>query len=127
MSDVAQEAKLAAAQARWRQILSGQFSVLKTLRAHHQDPHLFLSPENLRNNRAVGNNLCAKSPEHTRFFGHNVNGLRLDSEGGDFTQLCRVMKAIQADVIGITEHNVDTTKHYVQQLCYTALRDNLPR
>jgi hypothetical protein len=92
VSDVDQEVKLAAAQAQWRQILSGQFAVLQAMREHHQDPDLLLSPEILRNNRAIENKLCAKSPEHTRFFGHNVNGLRLDLEGGDFIQLCTVMK-----------------------------------
>jgi hypothetical protein len=88
---------------------------------------MFLSPENLKNNRVYGNKLCEKSVDHTRFLGHNINGLKLDLEGGNFTELCRVIKEIQADVVGISEHNIDSTQHYVQQLCYNALQQNLPR
>jgi exonuclease III len=119
-----QEEQLAAAQAIWRQLVPGQHTVLDILRGHNDN--LNVPPENININIAFGNVLGAKAEGHTRVYCQNINGLRLDAEGGDFTALCRVSQEVQADVIGIMEHNIDTTKHYVQQLCYNALRHNLP-
>lgn len=116
------ERRLTDAQSQWRRILTGQFSVLLSLRQHQE---LHLTPENLKHNVHVGDKLEQKPDHVTRFFGQNVNGLKLDQEGGDFTELCRMGKEIQADVMGITEHNVDSTQHYVNNLLHESLHSNV--
>lgn len=123
MSPHSEDASLAAAQVQWRQLLHRQVPVLTTMREH--SPELFLRPENLRNNRHFGHQLQAKLSQHTRIYCQNVNGLKLDQEGGDFTELCFLIKEVQADITGITEHNVDATKHYVNHLLFDNLRRKL--
>ena len=117
---------LATATTAWQQILDGYN--LDTFRAHRtgcRDIHI--SPENLRDSRPWGDVMVEKQSDSIRLFCQNVNGLKLDAQGGDYTALCHMTSEIQADVVCITEHNLDSTKHHVNQTCYDSLKNNLPR
>jgi exonuclease III len=79
-----------------------------------------LSPANLLSNTFWGDELTCKAPNTFRIYCQNANGLRLDQRGGDFATICSLANEVQADVIGITEHNLDTTKFAVRKLCHDA-------
>lgn len=115
---------LSDAQIQWRRFLTGQASILHSLR--EQVPALHLSPENFRLNVPVGDKMTKKLENHTRVYAQNVNGFKLDQEGGDFTAMCKIIKEVQADVTCVSEHNVDCTKHYVNNLLRTAARRFIP-
>jgi methylglyoxal synthase len=64
----------------------------------------------------------AKPANTTRLYGQNVNGIRIDSLGGDLTQICAIIREAQIDIAGFTEHNLDSTKHQVAHVCHTSVK-----
>jgi hypothetical protein len=64
----------------------------------------------------------AKPTNTTRLYGQNVNGLSIDSLGGDITQICDTMLEAQIDIAGFTEHNLDTSKYHVINTCHTTIK-----
>jgi hypothetical protein len=77
-----------------------------------------LSPANLLTNTPWGDELQCKEPNTLRIYCQNANGLRLDQRGGKFATVCNIALKVQADIIGITEHNLDTNKFLFQKLCH---------
>jgi hypothetical protein len=78
MSEVTTAEQLQTAQAAWRQLLPGQLRVLEDIQGSRE---LYLSPTNLKNNIAIGHTMAKKLPTNTRFFGFNINGIKLDPSG----------------------------------------------
>jgi exonuclease III len=76
-----------------------------------------MSYENLQSNGLIGDELLEKPDHITRIYALNVNGLQLDARGGKFRELCTMAMAIRADITCFSEHNLDTTKHYVNSIC----------
>jgi hypothetical protein len=79
-----------------------------------------LSPENLLNNVPWGDSLQQKEPITFRIYCQNANGLRLDHQGGEFAMICEIALEVQADLIGLTEHNLDTKMFSVRKYCHDA-------
>ena len=52
----------------------------------------------------------------TRLYFQNVNGLQMDTVGGDFSEVCHTANEIQADIVCIAEHNLDTTKYHIKSI-----------
>ena len=67
-----------------------------------------------------------KPPNTTRIYGQNVNGIALDQLGGDFTNLCSIVRESQIDIAGFSEHKLDTTKFLVQQICHNTVKETFP-
>jgi hypothetical protein len=57
----------------------------------------------------------------------NPNGLQLHSSGGDFTEPLTQIADTESDIIGVTEHNLDTTKQHVQLCMRSAIRSVFDR
>jgi hypothetical protein len=88
---------------------------------------LKLSMENLSSNQPWGDIVQEKKPFTTRIYSQNVNGLQYQKDGGQYVELCRVAKEVQADVLCIQEHNLDTTQHQVQHTLHQATRKHWQR
>ena len=71
--------------------------------------------EALKDNRPWGDRLEEKPTDITRIYCQNVNGIRLEKDGGQFKELCNIHQEVQADISCIQEHNLDTTQYLVKQ------------
>jgi exonuclease III len=88
---------------------------------------IILSIENQRANEPWGDPLTAKPDNITRIYGLNVNGLKLDQQGGQLDELCQVINEVQADVFCGQEHNLDSDNTQVRQILYQATRHHWKR
>jgi hypothetical protein len=82
--------------------------------------NVHLSPDNLRNNIPWGDNIQPKDTNTFQIYCQNAYGLRLDHQGGEFATICEIALEVQADLIGLTEHNLDTKKFSVRKCCHDA-------
>jgi hypothetical protein len=73
-----------------------------------------LNMENLVSNQPWGDILTEKATGTTRIYSQNVNGLQYQKDGGQYLELCQIAKEVQADVICVQEHNLDTTQYQVK-------------
>ena len=70
----------------------------------------------LRTNDPWGDQInTEKPPGITRVYCQNVNGIRYEKDGGQFREMCTILQEVQADVLCIQEHNLDTTQHQIRQ------------
>jgi len=122
MSTISDQDCLRTAVAEWNILLSQQ--PLTESLTTRTDVHL--SPENLRTNTPWGDVLMQKEPNRFRIYCQNANGIRLDPRGGEFTTLCSIALEVQADVMAITEHNLDTSKFLVRKICHDTRLHRLP-
>ena len=81
----------------------------------------------MKKNTTWGDTLDKKSTETTRIYSQNVNGIRLEKDGGQFRELCAIHQEIQADILCIQEHNLDTTQYQVQQIIHQTTRKHWQR
>lgn len=96
----------------------------KSLRQHKT---LSLNMENLTSNHAWGDILQQKTTGTTRIYSQNVNGLQYQKDGGQYLEFCQVAKEVQADVVCIQEHNLDTTQYHVNQTLHQTTRKQWQR
>jgi hypothetical protein len=72
-------------------------------RSHQVQPAIALHQDNINHemqrNTAWGDTMEAKATDITRIYCQNVNGLRLDQDGGQFHEICKVHQEVQADII----------------------------
>ena len=72
----------------------------------------------------MGDVLQDKPAHVTRIYSQNVNGLIFDRLGGQFKEVCRIHKEVQADVFLGQEHNLDTTQLHVRSSFYDAAKQH---
>jgi hypothetical protein len=85
------------------------------------------SNNEIKQNTPWGDTLGAKSTDITRIYSQNVNGIRLDKDGGQYKELCTIHQEVQADILCIQEHNLDTTQYQVQQIIHQTTRKHWQR
>lgn len=85
------------------------------------------SNQKMRQNKSWGDILGVKTAAITRIYSQNVNGIRLDKDGGQFQELCKIHQEVQADILCIQEHNLDTTQYQVQQIIHQTTRKHWQR
>jgi hypothetical protein len=79
--------------------------------------------QKLRDNLPIAPPLTkAKPNDTTRLYFNNPNGLALLSSGGQFDEWMLEMKRIDADLICIAEHNIDTTSPSARRICHESVR-----
>ncbi|KAI2492122.1 hypothetical protein MHU86_22426 [Fragilaria crotonensis] len=86
-----------------------------------------LTSANRRSNAPWGDVLQEKPSHVTRIYSQNVNGLTFDRRGGQFEEVCRVHKEVQADIFVGQEHNLDTTQYHVRSSLYDAAKQHCER
>jgi len=67
----------------------------------------------LKENLPIGDVMGPKENTVFRLYCQNQNGIKLDALGGDFAELCYLANEVQSDVLGATEHNLDSTQYRV--------------
>lgn len=77
---------------------------------------LYITEANQKANHNFYDTMGEKPESVTRLDFQNVNGLHINMEGGDFSEACHTANEIQADILCITEHNLDTTKHHIKSV-----------
>ena len=92
-----------------------------------QQGTLKLSMKNFINNQHWGDILQEKKPSTTRIYSQNVNGLKYQRDGGQYLKPCKIIKEVQADVMCMQEHNLDTTQYQVQHTLHQATRKQWQR
>jgi hypothetical protein len=129
-SDQSQAARLShttllhRAQRAWQRLFQASKNVADDIRVLDGNRPIQLSIENQRTNEIWGDGLMEKSDHTTRLCALNVHGLSLDRKGGQFDDLCKVVKEVQADVICGQEMNVDATQSTVRSIMYNTSRQN---
>ena len=111
------------AQAEWAKLFQTR-PVNETPTGHRP---ILLTHYNQRQNAPWGDKLTEKEDNTIRVYSLNLNGISLDRRGGQFDDLCKITKEIQADVICCQEHNVDTSKPVVRSILYKTLQQHWPR
>jgi hypothetical protein len=67
-------------------------------------------------NTPWGDIMHEKPHNVTRVYSQNVNGIKLDEDGGRFKEICMIHQEVQADILCIQEHNLDTTEYKVTKI-----------
>jgi hypothetical protein len=81
------------------------------------------SDESITQNSFIGPTPTTPKPSSVlRLYLCNPNGLQLHSTGGQFTEFLSQVADIEPDIIGITEHNLDTTKQHIQLRMKSSIR-----
>ena len=81
----------------------------------------------LSNNQSWGDVLEQKEDGTFRVYSQHVNGLTLDSRGGQFDSLCRVIKEVQADVMCGQEHQLDTAQYAIKSVLHQTCKQHWQR
>ena len=66
-----------------------------------------------------------KEEGSTRIWCSNINGLSYDNMGGKLTDIIAIAKETQADILSVSEHNTDTTKHSIRSNLYHCCKSQL--
>jgi hypothetical protein len=76
-----------------------------------------LSEINLKNNAPWGDVMpCPKQKNIFCLYSQNINGLKLDNEGGDLATISDFFNTYQCDVVGFSELNLNVSKYKVKKL-----------
>ena len=118
------ELTLTKATCEWRKLLSGYTVEEREILSHRP---IVLSTENMKHNEYWGDLLGQKEESHTRIYSINVNGISVDRRGGTFDDICRTVKEVQADVLCLQEHNLDTTKPKIRSMLFDAANQHWKR
>jgi exonuclease III len=80
-----------------------------------QEPLLSTQSSHLKSNVFIGNPITIpKPPDTLRLYFCNINGIRLSARGGDFTEFLSQVTETDADILGVAEHNLDTSKQHIK-------------
>jgi exonuclease III len=115
--------RLQLAQNEWAKI----FQTRPLNEIHNGHRPILLTQHNQKQNTPWGDKLQEKENNTTRVYSLNLNGISLDRRGGQFEDLCKIAKEIQADIICCQEHNVDTSKPVVRSILYDTMRHHWQR
>lgn len=86
-----------------------------------------LSRRNARTNVPWGDPLSSKEAGCTRLYAANVNGLQLDNRGGQYDDICKMIKEVGADLFCGQEINLDSSQHAVKQILYETTNQHWER
>ncbi|KAI2509636.1 hypothetical protein MHU86_4756 [Fragilaria crotonensis] len=86
-----------------------------------------LSRRNARTNTHWGDPLLNKRTDCTRIYSANVNGIHLDHRGGQYDDICKTIKEVDADLFCGQEINLDTCQYAVKQALYDTTNQHWER
>jgi exonuclease III len=92
-----------------------------TLHPSTQDTHSSHNTLHITNEFA-GDLLTSRDKDTTRLVFGNVNGLQFNDHGHRWDSICKDIQAMEADLIGLAETNIDDTKFDVKQILHSVLR-----
>jgi hypothetical protein len=98
-------------------------SLHPSLHSTTQDPPSSHTTLHSTNNFA-GDPLIKQDDDITRLVFGNVNGLQLGDKGHRLDSICKDIQAMEADLVGLAETNIDDTKFEVNQTIHSAMKQN---
>ena len=119
MSDAtSRQQRLSQAQIEWTRLFTAAATENNTT-TQRSNSIIALSAENMQTNSHWGDHIeQQKSEDATRIYSQNVNGFKLDKEGGQYGVFCKIHQEIQADISCCQEINLDTTQNAVKTIMY---------
>ena len=127
MSELSHQQRLLQAQTKW----SHMFALAKESNhtsTDRPDTFITLSTDNMQTNFHWGDQIKhQKSDEVTRIYSQNVNGFKLDKEGGQYSIFCKIHQEIQSDVSCCQEINLDTTQYNVKAIMHKIIQRHWKR
>ena len=118
--------RLHVAQAEWKKVFEHHRHHQQRQRESDRDDTLSNIHQH-RTNTSWGDILREKAKNTFRLYCQNVNGFTLDRRGGQFGELCKVLKEIQADVYCGQEHNLDVQQPHVKSILYESIQQHWHR
>ena len=86
-----------------------------------------ISPENLISNSPWGDEIKEKDINTLRIYAQNLNGLRIEKDGGQYKEICEMIKEVKADIFCFQEHNLDTTQYTVRNILHNTTNKHWQR
>jgi exonuclease III len=127
MSDATQQQRLNTARTEWTRLFASATENQQTIQ-QRSDKIIALSAENMQTNTHWGDEIQhQKSAQTTRIYCQNVNGFKLDKEGGQYSSFRKIHQEIQADISCCQEINLDTTQHIVQNILHQTTKRHWER
>jgi hypothetical protein len=84
----------------------------------NQQPITMVS-DNLRRNQSWGDSLTDKTHDYViRIYAQNINGMRINKDGGQYKEICKIITEVKADIFCFQEHNLDTTQYEVKNILH---------
>jgi hypothetical protein len=75
-------------------------------------------------NEFAGDPLTKRDDDITRLVFGNVNGLQLSDDGHRWDSICKDIQAMEADLVGLAETNIDDTQFEVNQTIHRVMKKN---
>jgi exonuclease III len=127
MSDATSQQRLHQVQIEWTRLFTAATENNITT-MQRSNTIIALSAENMRTNLHWGDQITQQKPEDvTRIYSQNVNGFKLDKEGGQYSTFCKIHQEIQADISCCQEINLDTTQNTVKNTMYQTTKRHWQR
>ena len=86
-----------------------------TPRSHHMQQTITITQDNLSKNISWGDEIQEKSTNIIRIYAQNLNGVKIQSDGGQYKEICEMVKEVKADIFCFQEHNLDTTQYRIRK------------
>ena len=86
-----------------------------------------ITQDSLKQNNHWGNEITEKGDNILRLYTQNVNGIKVDADGGQYKEILDIVKEVQADVFCCQEHNLDTTQFKIRDILHNATKKQFRR
>jgi len=80
------------------------------------------NPHSRRSNNFIGTPMPTKSPNLLRIYFQNINGIDLDSQGGDFHTICHGIHRTQTDILLLAESRICHNHKWVRDALYSTAK-----
>ena len=74
-----------------------------------------ITQDNLTKNTPWGDEIQDKETDIIRIYAQNLNGMKIQLDGGHYKEICEMVKEVKADVFCFQEHNLDTTQYQIRK------------
>ena len=51
-------------------------------------------------------------------YAQNLNGMKIQLDGGNYKEVCEMVKEVKADIFCFQEHNLDTTQFQIRKILH---------
>jgi exonuclease III len=132
MSETTSTQRLIQAQLEWSRMFASAEEHNNNTTSHHRpsthSSTITLSVDNMRTNSSWGDQILEQKPDNaTRIYCQNVNGFKLDKEGGQYSSFCKIHQEVQADISCCQEINLDTTQNQVKTILHATTQRHWKR
>ena len=77
-----------------------------------------ITQANLTHNTPWGDEIQDKATDTIRIYAQNLNGMKIQLDGGQYKEMCEIVKEVKADIVCFQEHNLDTTQYQIRKILH---------